>query len=108
MKFSFDLDGTYLDYPEMFDGYAFILQSSGHEVGILTNRPDGNGIDYGFEPDFEIYLGNHEDDTTPQERAFSKTEAMLENGIDQHYDDEADMFPDYVNVISIGNGGESD
>ena len=59
MIFSFDLDGTYIGHEEVFDSLAELLQGSGHEVGILTNRPEHIelGFDFGFDPDFEYYLG---------------------------------------------------
>jgi hypothetical protein len=102
MKFSFDLDGTYLEHEDAFDELAAMLQMSGHEVGILTNREDkpDNHVELGFEPDFEHYLGTPEDED-PATRAMAKAELMLQEGIDIHYDDEAAYFPDYVTVIEI-------
>ena len=106
-KISFDLDGTYLEYPDTFDAMAVMLQASGHEVGILTARsedlPDGhpeakNGgyVEVGFEPDFEYYLGLKDDENTPQEKAMEKTIMIQQENIDIHYDDEYQVFPDYI------------
>ena len=100
MKISFDLDGTYFEYPETFDSLAEMLQGSGHEVGILTNRPEED-LDLGFEPDFTFFLGLHEDDYSVDERCMEKAQKMMEEDIEIHYDDEAEYFPSYVTVIEI-------
>ncbi|MDE2233375.1 MAG: hypothetical protein KGJ90_04675 [Patescibacteria group bacterium] len=101
MIISFDLDGTYLAHPEVFDQLADMLQESGHEVGILTNRHENDRPEIGFDTDFEFFLGQDSDKMDVQERCMGKAETMMIEGIDLHYDDEADFFPDYVNVIKI-------
>ncbi len=100
MKIAFDIDGTYLEYPEVFDELALMLQDSGHEVGFLTGRDVSEEIETGFEPDFKYYLGLDKEET-PDERCMAKATKMLEEGIDMTYDDEADFFPDYVMVIKV-------
>ena len=98
MKFSIDLDGTYLEYSDTFDAMAAMLQMSGHEVGILTARADDEEghVEVGFDPDFEYYLGLKDDDHTPQDKAMEKTMMIQAEDIDLHFDDEFEMFPDYI------------
>lgn len=103
MKISIDLDGTYLEYPDMFDEMAAVLQMSGHEVGILSNRNDDeeSHVELGFEPDFEFYLSQDETEFTDYERAQGKLDKMVEEDIDIHYDDEAEFFSDDTEKIII-------
>lgn len=105
MKISIDLDGTYLEYPDIFDSLASMLQMSGHEVGILTARPDTeeDHVDTGFEPDFEYYLALKDEDYSEQEKCMEKTLWIQKEEIDLHFDDEYEMFPDYIKdqVIDI-------
>lgn len=104
LKVSIDVDGTYLEYPDAFDALAIMLQDSGLEVGILSNRPESEALtenDLGFEPDFEFYLGQPLEEA-PQVRAMAKAEKMMQEGIDLHFDDEHEYFPEYVNVVPIG------
>lgn len=103
MKISFDLDGTYTEYPETFDDLAAMLQAAGHEVGILTARPfdDEHYEELGFVPDFEYYLGLPDGKYTETEKCLEKSVKIQQEEIDMHYDDEADLFPDYMNTVII-------
>ena len=106
MKISFDIDGTYTEYPRIFDSLAFMLQMAGHEVGILSGRKDNEAdedhetVDFGFEPDFEYYLDTDPDDD-PASRSMEKSTKIQEEDIDMHYDDEAEYFPNYVTILKI-------
>jgi hypothetical protein len=104
MKISFDVDGTYSEYQDEFDSLANMLQNSGHEVGFLTNRSPDEDVqeefELGFVPDFVIYLAT-EPDATDDVRSMEKAEMMRSEGIDIHFDDKAEWFPDYVTVIKV-------
>lgn len=104
LKISIDIDGTYTEYPDTFDALAVMLQMSGHEVGILTARDkEENYLEVGFEPDFEYYLGLKDDEFSEPEKCMEKTVKIQEEEIDLHFDDEYELFPDYIKdqVIEI-------
>jgi len=98
LKIAFDLDGTYISAPKMFDHIYRQFKKAGHRVGILSCRCRRNCI-LGFEPDFEFY-GDCSSPTIPPQVAW-KTKIMLEHGITILFDDMAEAYDGRVVVIRI-------
>lgn len=101
MKVSYDLDGTLFAYPTELLMFAFMLQKSGHEVGLLTGRAiwdlEKNILPMlaqnKFVPNF--YIGR---DFEPEEQDWDqniknqiwKPKMIKEYNIDIHFDDQCE------------------
>ena len=91
MKISLDLDGTILSHIGFFREFAKLYVASGHEVGILTahrsnhRRADKLYLRSLSFPDPMFWIdrpyGSNEN------YAEFKAKAIIENGIDLHFDD---------------------
>lgn len=97
MKISFDLDGTFLNYPDQLGSIAIMYQKWGHTIGVLSARnPTDIGVMFqGFPWDFIIGCTDNSFMTSDDKNAEWKSQQVQENNIDIHYDDLADLIDTY-------------